>query len=72
MLSADQTGASTPGNGRVSMSERLPGGAMPSYDEIFQAIRDAGPSNTAKTRAVERMLRNATAGPPFRGRDHPA
>jgi len=54
------------------MSERLPGGAMPSYDEIFQAIRDAGPSNTAKTRAVERMLRNATAGLPYRGRDRPA
>lgn len=51
----DACGGATP-----AAADRQAGARVLSYEEIFQAIRNAGPSNAAKTRAVERMLRKDT------------
>jgi len=53
----DARGGATP-----AAADRQAGARVPSSDEIFQAIRNAGSSNAAKTRAVERMLRKDTGG----------
>jgi len=53
----DARGGATP-----AAADRQAGARVPSYEEIFQAIRNAGPSNADKTRAVERILLKDTGG----------
>ena len=45
-----------------SLSESTSKGLAPTYDEIFDAIRSAGPSNAAKARAIRKILRRYQIG----------